>query len=159
MTDPEPLGDWLHGQGQNYLRRLKAKKPRTPRDPSKPKAKRAAPERDAQKAVVKWLRLWGHLVAASENERRSNSDDPNAQARFQAMRKASGVTPGWPDLAIALPGGRTAYVEMKAERGRLSEAQNVVHARLRALGHVVVVARSVFWLAPARPAAAPPERR
>lgn len=112
--------------------------------PPEPKAvKRAHPERDAQQAVVKWLRYAGCLVEASFVEQRADSSDPNARARFGAMRKASGATTGWPDLTVVMPNGRTVFVEMKSSVGRLSEAQRGVHAWLEAHGHVVVTGTSI----------------
>lgn len=112
--------------------------------PPEPKvAKRGHPEREAQQAVVKWLRYAGCLVEASFVEQRADSSDPNARARFGAMRKASGATTGWPDLTVVMPNGRTVFVEMKSSVGRLSEAQRGIHAWLEAHGHVVVTGTSI----------------
>jgi hypothetical protein len=108
-----------------------------------PKPARANPERDAQVEAVKWLRRAGLLLNAAENERRADSRDPNAQARFQAKRRANGITPGWPDLTIALDRGRCLFVEMKSATGTASERQRGIHDELRALGHVVVIARTI----------------
>ena len=105
--------------------------------------KRGTPERDTQRAVVKWLRLCGCLVSATINEQRSASDDPAERARYGAARKASGATTGWPDLTVALPAGRVVFIELKSGVGRLSEAQRAVHAWLRENGHLVLVATTV----------------
>jgi hypothetical protein len=113
-----------------------------------PKRRQAAtPERDLQGAVVKWARMVGCMISATVNEQRSISTDPNEQARFYQSRKRAGVVKGWPDLTLCTPEGRVAFVELKAARGRLSQAQIDVHAWLRTHGHVVLVARSVDELA------------
>lgn len=43
-------------------------------------------------------------------------------------------TTGVPDRIVILPGGRTIYVELKTEVGRLSEIQKNIHAELRNRG-------------------------
>lgn len=43
-------------------------------------------------------------------------------------------TTGVPDRIVILPGGRTIYVELKTEVGRLSEIQKHIHAELRKRG-------------------------
>ena len=43
-------------------------------------------------------------------------------------------TTGVPDRIVILPGGRTIYVELKTEGGRLSEIQKHIHAELRKRG-------------------------
>ncbi|MDE2473092.1 MAG: VRR-NUC domain-containing protein [Bradyrhizobium sp.] len=107
----------------------------------------APPERAAQVAVVRWLRLElpaGAQIAAVINESRAASSDPHARARYYAAKIAAGLNPGWPDLTIALHGGRTLYVEIKRpDGGILSQQQQHVHAALRALGHPVGVCTSI----------------
>lgn len=44
-------------------------------------------------------------------------------------------TPGHPDLIIAMPGGRTLWLELKSKTGRLSSDQARVRLMLMALGH------------------------
>ncbi|MCO8088205.1 VRR-NUC domain-containing protein [Acinetobacter indicus] len=58
--------------------------------------------------------------------------------------KAEGVKPGVPDLHcfIACPPYHSLYIEMKTERGTLSDHQNEVIPLLREQGHKVVVCRS-----------------
>lgn len=51
--------------------------------------------------------------------------------------------PGTPDVLLLGPRGQVVFVECKATRGRLSRAQQAMHARLEARGHRVVVARVV----------------
>lgn len=47
----------------------------------------------------------------------------NRDARTGAKLKAMGTAPGWPDFIINLPGGRVGYIEVKADKGRLSPDQ------------------------------------
>lgn len=110
-----------------------------------PKTKRARPERAAQINVIAWLRLVfpGCVVAATVNEQGAASRDPMQRARFGMARRAAGVVSGFPDLTVAIQGGRTFFIEMKSEKGRLSEVQKDVHAKLHGLGHVVIVARDI----------------
>lgn len=103
------------------------------------------PERDLQRAIVQLLRrAYPQIVYnAATNEAQAREDDPAKRMRFGAARKASGVLSGFPDLTLCLPGGRCIFLELKAPKGRLSEAQEDVHARLRANGHSVYVIRTV----------------
>lgn len=52
---------------------------------------------------------------------------------------------GWPDRQIILPGCRVLWIELKApgRESNVSPNQEVVHAKLRALGHLVLVSSSV----------------
>lgn len=58
---------------------------------------------------------------------------------------------GMPDRLVALPGGRMHLVELKAEDGRLSPAQKLVHAQLAQVGILVHVlygeAELLDWVA------------
>jgi hypothetical protein len=58
---------------------------------------------------------------------------------FDARRS----NPGWPDLTVALPGGRVAFIELKNAEGEMSMEQRRVMGSLIALGHYYGVARSV----------------
>lgn len=122
--------DWLRAQAGKPV----ASKPR------------GNPERDFQVEQVEWLR--GHLPAGSvvfavKNEHAARSRSPKAIARFYAMREAEGVCSGFPDIGIALPDARTLYVENKSRTGGLNKNQREVHAKLRAAGHTVFVARTI----------------
>ena len=57
--------------------------------------------------------------------------------------KTQGLNSGDPDLRLSLPGGRTVFLEVKSDKGRVSEAQMYVHNKLRALGFGVYVVRSI----------------
>lgn len=146
MSDPETmtLDDYIAAAGRSYMAKLRAKKPRAPRDPNAPPPKKPGnPERVAQRKVKKWFEAWGWMVQASFVEQGAASKDPTKRARFGAARKASGAKTGFPDLTCISPTGRTVYVEMKSATGKLSPAQIEVHADLRARGCVVVMGRDV----------------
>ncbi|MFN8994958.1 MAG: VRR-NUC domain-containing protein [Pseudomonadota bacterium] len=96
---------------------------------------RAAPERAIQIAIKRRLALSGVVCHHS----------PNAGKRSVIagrMLKAEGMITGWPDLTLVGPGGRVAFLEVKAEKGRTSAAQDDCLAMLRRMGHDVAVVRS-----------------
>jgi hypothetical protein len=59
------------------------------------------------------------------------------------MLKDEGLLPGSPDIVFALERAKTLWLEMKKEKGRLSDVQLGVHHRLKELGHTVEVAYSL----------------
>lgn len=59
-----------------------------------------------------------------------------------AILKAMGVRPGIPDLQF-IHDGRTYFLELKSEDGRLSRSQIEEHDRLRGAGAVIGEARTV----------------
>ena len=63
--------------------------------------------------------------------------------RKQRTDQCSGMTPGWPDIDVLLPGGRTVFLEVKNAKGKLSPFQRAMHIRIAELGHHVFVVRSV----------------
>lgn len=72
---------------------------------------------------------------------------PNGGSRSEktaGIMKAEGVKKGMPDfnLFIARAPYHSLFVEMKTEKGRLSESQEAVISLLRQEGHKVVVCRS-----------------
>jgi hypothetical protein len=62
--------------------------------------------------------------------------------RGQRDLKRLGTQAGEPDLALYLPGATTTFVEVKAARTPLSDAQKERHAVLRALGFRVEIIRA-----------------
>lgn len=64
-------------------------------------------------------------------------------ARVALQLKDEGVTPGAPDIIVALPEGRTGWLEMKNKTGRLSDVQIGVSSILKHLGHYWGMARTV----------------
>lgn len=70
------------------------------------------------------------------------------RSKVEAARfKGAGVLPGIPDLCILTEGGKTLFIELKSAKGRVSAAQKMRHAELRALGHRVEICRSVVDVA------------
>ena len=109
--------------------------------------RRATPEYDLQKAVVKMLpfimppgSLWHH----SPNEGRHN-------VQYRSKQKAMGMCAGWPDLQLVVPfahyldGQRQVdiYIELKAPKGRVSAVQQAVIDQLKAAHRHVSVCRSL----------------
>jgi hypothetical protein len=96
---------------------------------------RAAPERAIQIAIKRRLALSGVVCHHS----------PNAARRsvITGVRlKQEGMITGWPDLTLVGPDKRIAFLEVKAEKGRTSAAQDECLAMLRRMGHDVAVVRS-----------------
>jgi len=55
---------------------------------------------------------------------------------FRQSKQVKGLVPaGWPDCSIALPGGRTVWIELKNKAGRLSDEQKMYKLMFMALGH------------------------
>ena len=61
----------------------------------------------------------------------------------QLARRAQGVIAGTPDLVVIAPRGITLWLEVKAPRGVLSEAQKCTHDQWLRMGHRVAVVRSI----------------
>jgi hypothetical protein len=55
----------------------------------------------------------------------------------------NGVHAGWPDIEILPGNGRVCFMEVKAPKGRLSEAQRGLLNWMIAVGYDVAVVRSV----------------
>ncbi len=71
---------------------------------------------------------------------------PNGGLRTKAEAarlKWTGVLAGIPDLVLVLPNGRSAFWEVKTDRGRLSFEQTVMSVRLGVLGHSYAVVRGI----------------
>jgi hypothetical protein len=60
-----------------------------------------------------------------------------------ARLKAEGVVPGAPDLGFVLPFGLAAFLEIKAAKGRQSEAQEWVETCITRLGGQYFIAHSI----------------
>lgn len=96
--------------------------------------RRAAPERAIQSAIRNRLMFHGVVCIAI----------PNAAKRSPAMAralKAEGMIAGAPDLICVGDGGKVAWLEVKAPGGRVSPAQEDMHALLQRKGHNVAVVR------------------
>jgi Holliday junction resolvase len=99
--------------------RQKAKRPYFPRK-----------ESDVQRAIVQALSVAGWLVMHI----------PNQSTR--GRQRWAGLMPGAPDL-VAVKRGRVVFLEVKTDRGRVSEKQAEVHDLLRLHGMEVRVVRGI----------------
>ena len=97
-------------------------------------------EQDLQRTVAQWLDIQqrlGRLLWYAV---------PNGGARSKteaAIFKGLGVKAGVPDIAIVLPGGRAAFIELKAGRAGLSPAQLVFADLIFRIGAEGALCRSL----------------
>lgn len=106
----------------------------------------AAPEPKRERRIPEW-RLQAEIIAHFHKLEAQGwpftcAGDQNAEKRGVAARikaKATGMTAGEPDVRCYLPQGRIGLIELKGDGGKLSVDQALRHARLRELGHEVVV--------------------
>ena len=103
-------------------------------------SKRNRPEQQIQRAVVQYLGIMENLGELTFFH------VPNGGRRTKAegsIFKSLGVRPGVPDLIILLPGARTAFIEIKSDKGRLSPAQKAFRNTAEAMGFPFIEARGV----------------
>lgn len=96
------------------------------------------PERAIQRAIVDYIAAVAPEILCFAI--------PNSSVRTaggRAGNAVSGLTAGIPDLALVLPGGRVAFIEVKTADGQLSVAQRGIMKRLIWLEAHFVVARDV----------------
>jgi VRR-NUC domain len=104
-------------------------------NPNLAQVRRHQPEQELQRAVVEHLAWrarpgvwWTHIPLGG------------LRSKIEAaILRGLGTTRGTPDLLI-VANGRAHFLELKAPHGRVSEAQWVVHERLRRAGAEVAVA-------------------
>jgi hypothetical protein len=101
-------------------------------------SKRHQPEQAIQRALVQHL----HLRAAVGVYWFHPANGGSRRPIEAAILKACGVRAGTPDL-ICIKGGRTYALELKAEGGRVTDAQRLAHKELRAAGAEVAVASGI----------------
>lgn len=61
----------------------------------------------------------------------------------QGLLTSMGLTPGVADLCLVLPGGRAAFIELKAPKGTQTPDQTTFETRVLDLGAPYAVCRSV----------------
>lgn len=100
--------------------------------------KKNASETAIQVDVVNTVRaMFPNLVIVHVNNNQTNKA---AGARAKAM----GTLKGFPDLIIFASNGNKVLIEMKTQTGTVSKDQKKIHKQLSALGHPVVVCRSLI---------------
>ena len=85
----------------------------------KPRKRRADPEAQLQRAVIAHLALRGIAGLIYHSIPNEAKRTPATAAKL----KAQGMLPGVADLIIIAPGGRAHYLELKAPKGKMSDAQ------------------------------------
>ncbi len=106
-----------------------------------PVRKRRNPEGEAQRAIVSTLRMVlpkGSIVHHAANELPGG----RTMKTQQAIRKALGAWPGFPDLVV-IAEGRLMLMEVKSATGRLSEAQEAFRDLMLGQGVPWALVRSV----------------
>jgi hypothetical protein len=103
------------------------------------RAKPRAIEHKLQVALLDYLAI----AARPEIYYFAIPNQSNRHIANAARMKAEGVRAGSPDLCILLPAGRVAWLEMKAPKGTLSDAQKAFRDRAKSLDHYWAMARSV----------------
>lgn len=103
----------------------------------------ARPELAVQVKIIRWMReaIPGAIIHHSVNEHSKRGK----AGMLQAVRnKHAGMLGGFPDL-IVLPAAEIGpfFLEVKAPKGRVSDAQKHVHHMLTDNGYPVAVVRSV----------------
>ena len=104
------------------------------------KPRRRQPEADLQRAVMAYLRqieALGYCMALHV---------PNGARRHPitgAILRGLGMRAGAPDIIVLLKGGKTLLMELKAAKGRLSDAQESFGDGAVMLGHRYVVVRDL----------------
>ena len=91
-----------------------------------------------QAAIVEYVRWVAPQVIIFHPANGGLRSKPEA-----ARLKWVGVLAGVLDLVLVLPGGRSAYWEVKTDSGRLSVDQRDFIRRLEARGHVCAVVRDI----------------
>ena len=119
----------------SFYKRVKSALGDVTRMPKKP---RRHEEDDLQIAVMRMV-----VAEARRDVLVFHPANGGARSKAQAARfKAMGVVAGIPDLVVIID-GRVHGVELKAKKGRASDAQKAMEPRWKAAGGVYAIARSV----------------
>jgi hypothetical protein len=105
---------------------------------AKPAALRRHDEETLHRAVWRYLQWALPADACAYHPANGGKRHPKAAARMAGL----GVVPGVPDLAIVWQ-GRAIYIELKAGKGTLSDAQRGMHRKLVYCGAEVITCRSL----------------
>jgi hypothetical protein len=98
------------------------------------------PREDAiHAAIVEFLTIAGHSRLLWFHPPNSAMVKPSARMYFARL----GVFPGVADLVLVLPDKSVAFMEVKQEGGRLSEAQQAFQAKCALLGLKYQIVRSI----------------
>ena len=79
-----------------------------------------------------WKFMWYHVPGGG-----------HMSVAMGAKRKRMGAKAGCPDIHIDMEGGRTFKIELKTEKGRMSEAQKEWKRNCKQLGIPYYICRSV----------------
>lgn len=98
--------------------------------------KRAQPEFALQCRVVDYLASLPGVGFFHHSPNGSKLHGSQQQRQITGARlKRSGTQAGFPDLLVYASEGRVGHLELKSEKGRLSDNQKAVRECLEALGH------------------------
>lgn len=100
---------------------------------------RLADEMSIHSGIVELLRLKAHRGLIWFHPANGEERSFTAAVRLKRM----GVVAGVADLALTLPDGRSAFLEVKARSGRMSPEQRMFAARCKAVGAPFAIVRSV----------------
>lgn len=85
-----------------------------------------------QQAVISWCH-GRRMFELAFHVDQGGKNSIGAAMKAKRMGRLAGI----PDICIPIVNGRTVWLELKAEKGRLSQAQKDMHQKLWDRGHVV----------------------
>jgi hypothetical protein len=96
-------------------------------------------EAQIQRSIVQWFQAALHPNVAW-------CAVPNGGYRKRieaAIMKGLGTIPGAPDLVLWFPPGKSLCLEVKADKGRISESQHWFHSKLQWCGVPIEIVRGL----------------
>ena len=100
------------------------------------------PERLIQRAIRQYLARRGYVSVAVPNGS-VLAGGKLERIKQMAALKADGLMPGFPDLIVFSTNGKVGFIEVKTEKGRLSQVQDSVRQWLQRDGFPWALCRSV----------------